>query len=403
MQVSARYKAVLELLEEIFKDKKPADNILNDYLRARKYIGSKDRRFITETVWKIIRNRLKLSFDINSKHPRDILLCFVKDENLSEIFDDSQYGLDSLTVQEEKKLKEINENPYPAYVELETPLWLYDKIKDDKLLRALNSTASADFRINASNRDIVIAELKGEGYDFIKTPYSPIGIRSENRISLPNCIAYKEGKIDVQDEASQIVSLLCDVKESDKIVDYCSGAGGKALTLSFLLKNKGKIQVHDIDWHRLEQIKPRIERLGVQNIEICREITDEDYDIFIIDAPCSGTGTWRRSPDAKFRLTKDKLEELNKIQLNLLKTAYAHTKVGGKIIYITCSVLKDENESIILNFLNENNMVSLLNIKNIFENKIKHPYLAKDEFMLRLSPYQTDCDGFFMSIFEKKE
>ncbi|MDD4556979.1 MAG: RsmB/NOP family class I SAM-dependent RNA methyltransferase [Alphaproteobacteria bacterium] len=403
MQTSARYMAVLDLLKEIFEDAKPADNLINEYLRARKYIGSKDRRFITETVWKIIRNRMKLEFDINSKKPENLLLCFVKDENLDEIYDGSPYGLPKLTAVQHKKLAEINEAAYPLHIELETPLWLYEKIKDEKLLRALTTTACADFRINVASRDGVIETLKAEGYDFIKTPYSPLGIRSENRINLANCLAYKEGQIEVQDEASQLVSLLCDVKEDEKIVDYCCGAGGKALTLAYLLKNKGKIEAHDINWHRLEQIKPRLERLGVQNIEICREITDKDYDKFIIDAPCSGTGTWRRSPDAKFRLTPEKVKELNKIQENLLKTAFEHTKIGGKIIYITCSVLKDENEQIILNFLDKETHINLVNIKEIWNKKIKTEYPSQDEFMLRLSPYQTDCDGFFITILEKKE
>lgn len=402
MQISARYKAVLELLEEIFKDEKPADNIINEYMRARKYIGSKDRKFISDTVWDIIRSRRKLEFDIRSSKPRNILICYLKNENLDEIFEDSKYGLGILSKTEKEALANINEEVYPIDVEVETPKWIFDKVKDERLLRSLNTKAPADFRINSKSRDNIIDNMNKEGFNVKETPYSPIGIRSDDRINLINCIAYQEGQIDVQDEASQIASILCDVKDNQKIIDYCAGAGGKTLTMAYLLGGKGKIEAHDIDWHRLEQIKPRMERLGIQNIVIKREVVDNDYDVFIIDAPCSGTGTWRRSPDAKYRLTPQRLSELNKTQYDILKTAYNHTKKGGKIVYITCSILNDENENIILKFLDEYKGVNMLNIKNIWGRKINLPYPYFDEKMLRLSPLTTNTDGFFITILEKQ-
>ncbi|MDR1694332.1 MAG: RsmB/NOP family class I SAM-dependent RNA methyltransferase [Lactobacillaceae bacterium] len=398
---NARYKAVLELITEVFKDEKPADNIINDYMRERRYIGSKDRKFIIDNVWNIIRNRRKLGFDINSDKPRDILICYLRNEPLEDIFDNGKYGLESLTKEEEQKLKDINDDVYPKDVEAETPKWIYDKVNDDRLLRSLNNTAPADFRINVKNLEAVIDAMKGEGFEIGPTPYSPIGIRSENRINLINCMTYQEGRIEVQDEASQLVSILCEAKPESKIIDYCAGAGGKSLTLSFLLGNKGKIHAHDIDWHRLEQIKPRIERLGVKNIEITRNVSDNDYDRFVIDAPCSGTGTWRRSPDAKYRLTPKRVEELNKIQSEILETAYKHTKSGGRIIYITCSILKDENENIVSNFLDKHEDVNLLNIKDIWNRNIDAGYPYNDELMLRLSPVSTNTDGFFIAIIKK--
>lgn len=401
MQVSARYQAVLDLITEIFQDQSPADNIINNYLRERKYIGSGDRRFITETVWKIIRNRRKLEFDSRAKEPRKILITYLKDDNLEVIFGTGEYAPEALSKEEKIWLKNLNEDVYPLDVEAECPKWLFDKINDVRLLKSLNETASADLRVNVKNRDVMLEKLHKEGLFFAPTPYSPMGLRSTERVNLNNCIAYKEGEIDVQDEASQLAAILCDVNSEHKVMDYCSGAGGKALSIAYLLNGNGKIEAHDIDWHRLEQIKPRMERLNVKNIELVREMKDNDYDRFIIDAPCTGTGTWRRSPDAKFRLTQKKLNEVNKIQAELLDIAYKNTKIGGRIIYITCSILRDENEDIINAFTLRNHKVRHVNLRQLWNDKIDAPYVGTCDKFIRFSPLTTNTDGFFVSVLEK--
>lgn len=402
MQSGARYQAVLDLITEVFKDEKPADGIINDYLRARKYIGSKDRRFITETVWEIIRRRMKLEFDAASKDPRKVLLVYAKDK-LQDVFDESQYGLSPLSEDEKEWLNHLNEDVYPDYVEAECPAWIFNKLKNMELFKALNRPASANFRVNFKSRDEVIERMKGEGYTLFPTAYSPIGLRSEERISLGNCIAYQEGMLEVQDEASQLAALLCDVQPEHKVIDYCCGAGGKSLTLAHLLRNKGRILAHDISDRRLEAIKPRLQRLGVQNIELTDIIatTDRDYDRFILDAPCSGTGTWRRSPDAKFRLSEKWLKKLNTTQAELLQIAYEKTKKTGRIIYMTCSILQEENENIIDNFLRLHDDVKLLNIKELWQKRIDTPYPGNSERYLKMSPLVTGTDGFFVCVMEK--
>mgnify|MGYP004628430215 CR=1 FL=1 len=402
MQTGARYQAVLELITDIFKDEQPADGIINEYLRSRKYIGSKDRRFITETTWQIIRNRRKLEFDSQSVEPRKILLFFAKDK-LSEIFDGSPYGLAPLSSQEQKLLSAENEQPYPAAVEAECPDWLFAKINDMEFCKALNQPAEADFRANGHSREEVIARLESEGISAAPMPYAPQGFRVKDRFALGNCAAYQDGWFEPQDEASQIAALLCDVRPEHKIIDYCCGAGGKSLALADLLHNQGHILAHDISAKRLENIKPRITRLGVKNIELIDIVatTDRDFDRFIIDAPCSGTGTWRRSPDAKFRLTAQKLFGLNQIQAELLSIAAAKTKIGGRIIYITCSVLPDENEDIINAFLRAHQEFAPLDISKLWEQKINAPYPHGNQQMLRMSPLTTNTDGFFITILEK--
>ncbi len=401
MQTGARYSAILDLMTEIFKDKSPADGLINAYVRERKYIGSKDRRFITETLWKIIRMRRRLEFEAGALNPRRMLMVYLKDEDLDLIFGADEYAPAALSREEKSWLKGLKERPYPVDVEAECPKWLFDKIKDVELLKALNEPASADLRINVRSREEVIAKLKGEGLYFAPAPYSPIGIRSSERVNLNNCMAYQNGEIDVQDEASQLAAILADAKPDEKIMDYCAGAGGKALTMAYLMNNRGKVQVHDINWGRLEAIKDRSVRLGAKTIEIVKEVTDTDYDLFVVDAPCSGSGTWRRSPDAKFRLTPAKLAELTKTQREILEKAYMHTKPGGRIVYITCSILKDENENVIEAFKSRHPELKHVSLRELWAEKIggRYPFVA-DEYA-RFSPPATGTDGFFLSILQK--
>lgn len=401
MQKGAQYQAVWELISEIFKDKMPADNIINAYVRERKYIGSKDRRFITETVWKIIRNRRKLVFDAGSNEPRRVLLTYLQDEDF-DLLCGGEYGLAPLSKEEKEWLKRRNEEVYPAAVEAECPDWLFDKVKDIHLLKALNEPASADLRLNKGSRARVIEQLQGEGLYFVPTPYSPIGIRSAERVNLNNCVAYKEGVIEVQDEASQLAAILADVRPEHKIIDYCCGAGGKSLTMAFLMNRQGKIQIHDINRSRLEAVKERAVRLDVKNLEIIEEVGDRDYDRFVIDAPCSGTGTWRRSPDAKYRLTPETLKELNKTQAALLEKAFNHIRRGGRVVYITCSILRDENEDIIEAFLSRHADAVPVNLRHLWEDKLDGRYPGQDDFMLRMNPLLTRTDGFFVCILEKR-
>ena len=161
MQSGARYQAVLELISEVLKSEKPADLIINEYLRARKYIGSKDRRFITDVVWDIIRNRMKLEFEAESNNPRKMLLVYAKDK-LADVFDESKYGLEPLSEEEKDWLKNLAENQYPDYVEAECPKWLFAKIKNMDLCKALNVAAKADFRVHGHERGEVLRRLESE-------------------------------------------------------------------------------------------------------------------------------------------------------------------------------------------------------------------------------------------------
>ncbi|MBE6451428.1 MAG: RsmB/NOP family class I SAM-dependent RNA methyltransferase [Alphaproteobacteria bacterium] len=401
MQIAARYQAVFELLSMVFEDKKPADVIINEYVRKRKYIGSKDRRFIVDTVWDIIRHRMRLEFDANSKDIRKVMLVYLQNEDF-DIITGGQYGFSPLSSEEKKWLKNLKDDVYPEYVENECPKWLFEKINSLSVVQALNMSAPADLRVNMAERTMVKKRLESEGLFFTQTPYSPYGLRASERVNLNNCSAYHEGLVDVQDESSQIAAILCDVSPDEKVVDYCAGAGGKSLAIAAINRNEGVVYAHDANFNRMDVIKDRAQRLGIKNIKLVRTLDEYGYDRFIIDAPCSGSGTLRRCPDAKFRLNLKQIEELNKTQLEILETAYKNTKKGGHIVYMTCSILQDENENIVNAFKQKHQDIVSVDHKKLWERKIDTLYPFLETEFIKLSPLATNTDGFFFCMMKKE-
>ena len=204
------------------------------------------------------------------------------------------------------------------------------------------------------------------------------------------------------DEASQIIALLSRVKAHHKVIDYCAGAGGKSLAIASELKNDGLILAHDISWERVSRIKKRAERLQITNIKVVDKVTDTDFDRFIIDAPCSSSGTFRRCPDAKYRLSQEKIDNIVKTQEEILEFGAKHTKIGGRLIYITCSVFSEENEEQIEKFLNKHKNFAAINHKELWENVLGLSYYPFDsEKYLKFSPLNTRTDGFFFCALKK--
>lgn len=403
MQISAKYKAVLEILQKVLQDQYPADNIIKEYMRNRKYIGSKDRKFITNTVWDIIRHRSRLEFDCGCCEARILLLTYLKDEDFDIVADGSEYGLSPLTKEEKNKLQNLNQEVYPEEIENECPKWLYEKINDSALVQALNTTASADIRTNMVSREDIKNKLQKEGLFFSLTPYSPYGLRSEERINLQNCIAYQNGEIEVQDEASQLGAILCDVRSDMKIIDYCCGGGGKSLLLGAILNNSGTIFAHDKNPKRMDGLKDRALRLNIKNIKIIEKINPQDmFDRFITDAPCSGSGTWRRSPDAKYRLTPKQLKAIEQAQKEILDIAAEHLTDNGRIVYMTCSVLPEENEGRIEEFLQKHPDFTTVDMAKLWERKLEIPYPFAEKRWLKCSPLTTHTDGFFVCVLKRK-
>ena len=407
MRDAARIQAVIEVLENILKDMLPADQILDKYFKDRRYIGSKDRKFIADFSWKIIRNRLKATEALGGKHnvtPRLLVAYFLLDDDTELLFSGVDYAPALLSKEEKDFLKRAkNFEDFSDYAMWECPKWLADKVNNDRLLEVLNTTAPVDVRVNLTSREHAIDRLKKEGLFLAQTPISPIGLRADRRINLNNCMTYQDGEIEVMDEGSQLISLLCNVKKHHKIIDYCAGAGGKSLLFGAQLNNEGVIYAHDISQERLSRIKKRAERLDILNIKTIREVRDTDYSRFIIDAPCSGSGVWRRSPDAKFRMSPERLNEICASQAEILDFGATHTADNGLLIYMTCSILKEENEEQITKFLERHPNFELVNHRELWETVLDTSFYPFDgEKWLKLSPLNTKTDGFFFCAMRKK-
>lgn len=406
MREASRIQAIIEVINEIIKDKLPADVILDKYFKERRYIGSKDRRFISDNTWNIIRNRLRYTEMLqNNISARLLVACAFIENDLELLFNGEEYAPELLSKEEKSILDKASDfEDFTDFALYECPQWLFNKFSNKKLLDALNTVASVDVRANLVERDVARSRLKKEGLFFSPTPFSPLGLRSEDRVNLNNCMTYQDGEIEVMDEGSQVISLLCQAKHHHKIIDYCAGAGGKSLCIGAILNNDGLILAHDISQERLSRIKKRAERLDIINIKTVKDVTDNDFHRFIIDAPCSGSGTWRRCPDAKFRLTPQKLEEIKQAQADILEIGAKKTRIGGRLIYITCSVFEEENEKQIERFLDNHKNFMPVNHKELWNEVLDLPiYPFDSDKWLKFSPLTTKTDGFFMCVMKKVE
>lgn len=406
MREASRIQAIIEVINEIIKDKLPADVILDKYFKERRYIGSKDRRFISDNTWNIIRNRLRYTEMLqNNVSARLLVACAFIENDLELLFNGEEYAPELLSKEEKNILDKASDfEDFTDFALYECPQWLFNKFSNKQLLDALNTVASVDVRANLVERDVARNRLKKEGLFFSPTPFSPLGLRSEDRVNLNNCMTYQDGEIEVMDEGSQVISLLCQAKPHHKIIDYCAGAGGKSLCIGAILNNDGLILAHDISQERLSRIKKRAERLDIINIKTVKEVTDNDFHRFIIDAPCSGSGTWRRCPDAKFRLTPQKLEEIKQAQADILEIGAKKTRIGGRLIYITCSVFEEENEKQIERFLDNHKNFMPVNHKELWNEVLDLPiYPFDSDKWLKFSPLTTKTDGFFMCVMKKVE
>jgi len=365
MHIDEIKKAVAIQLEDVQKGKYTASDIFKKYTRSRRYIGSKDRRKMSELFWGVIRSKAHLDF----------LLPDASFMEKIDLFESKAF------LKEEEKL--------PLWVQCECPSWLFSHFDTPEELKAQLEEAPVILRANGKgeygNRDALLLELKKkEGLEAEKTPRSPFGIKLKKRVNLSAVSLYKEGKIEVQDEASQLVCLDLEVKKDETFLDMCAGAGGKALFVSSLLGKTGHIAAYDISSRSLEELKRRALRAKATNITAIDTLPKNTvFDTVYVDAPCSGTGVWRRNPDSKWNLTPDQFDTLIKTQQELLQKAIPYVKPHGKLAYITCSLTHTENQKQIDLFLEKNP-----NFKKIKEKTY--------------SPLTTQTDGFFFALLEKE-
>jgi 16S rRNA (cytosine967-C5)-methyltransferase len=283
----------------------------------------------------------------------------------------------------------------------------------DREVAALLETASVDLRVNEARaeRDEVIGVLGAAGIEAKPTPMSPLGLRLTGRPQVAAHPAFRSGLVEVQDEGSQIVGLLVDAKPGQQVVDFCSGAGGKALLMAARMQGRGRIVACDVSEGRLTRAKERIRRAVVDNIEPKLLESERDrwvkkqkgkFDRVLIDAPCSGTGAWRRNPDARWRPTD--LARLTALQAEILDSAARLAKPGGgRVVYATCSLLREENEDQVERFLASHAEWRILPVAEVWPDTVGGTAPAADGPYLRLTPARHGTDGFFVAILERGE
>jgi 16S rRNA (cytosine967-C5)-methyltransferase len=434
MHYPAQIQATIELLAEMETSHAPADSVATYFFRGRRYIGSTDRRVISGLAFKILRHQEKLNWwaahvglSDTRKSRYQVLLGLILLEGLElaevdEIFSGMEYGPTALYEVELYALQQmrpqsIDHKDMPESVRLDLPEWSYKKLKDvygdglEAEMLALNQQAPLDLRVNSlkATRDEVQHKFNKMGWNVEETKLSPMGLRMERGKPLSNHELFRKGAVEVQDEGSQLIGLLCDARPGHGVIDLCAGAGGKTLAIAATMQNKGRLIAADVAEHRLTKAKLRLRRAGVSNHEL--KLLDEQayqwlrrqngrFDRVLVDAPCSGSGTWRRNPDLKDRFTEAELQELIEKQKEILSSACDLVKTGGHLIYATCSLYRDENENQIESFLASHPEFELLPVQNLWESCVGGE-CPVTEPMLRLSPHRNHTDGFFVAVMKK--
>jgi len=423
--------AAEEALGRILTMTQPADAVLSVYFRAHRELGQHDRAFIAETVFGVLRRRYGLEHHTGAATARRLLLAYlnrVQGMSLRQLEplldrDDAQWAAE-LKARPERASASSAQAPVPSsdgaplYVAAELPPWLTAmlaaEMSEDEILalgRVLQQPAPLDLRVNAllATREKVLRQLITEGINAQPTPYAPLGIRIDGNPALNRNPLFTSGRIEVQDEGSQLLCYLLAPKRREMVVDFCAGAGGKTLALGVMMQSQGRLYAFDVSEARLNNFKPRLKRSGLSNVHPQLLTNENDLkvkrlagkiDRVLVDAPCSGFGTLRRNPDLKWRQGEAGIAELAAKQRAILTAAAALLKPGGRLVYATCSFLRAENQDIVATFLAAHPRFSLLPANQVLAQQ--HIALDTGEF-LQLYPHHHGCDGFFAAVMAREK
>jgi 16S rRNA (cytosine967-C5)-methyltransferase len=428
----AQLAAAIDILSAIDTGEHPADDIAAGYFRRRRYIGAKDRAGIAGHVYAVLRQRVALDWWIQ-KHraeigPRTRLLTALvliegwRPEAIAAACDGGRFRPAPPTDAEQRLLRALvgrtlHHPRMSRAVANDLTEWLEPYLERvfgnglEREMAALNAAAPTDLRVNLlkTGREAARRALAAEGVAAEPTPWSPIGLRLSQRVPLGRLTAFREGLVEVQDEGSQIAALLADARPGMRVVDFCAGAGGKTLALAAGMENRGKLVACDVSARRLEAATRRLRRAGVSNAER-RVLTGErdkwvkrhkgSFDRVFVDAPCLGTGTLRRNPNAKWQMTPVDLVELVVQQQQILRSAARLVRPGGRLVYVTCSLLREENEEQAEAFLAAEPGFLLVPAAGVWRETIGTPLPGGGRY-LRLTPARHGTDGFFVAIFER--
>lgn len=410
-----RLELVVQALRAILPLEHPADTSLRYFFQAER-IGSNERALIAETVFGVLRHRLYLEHGCGEQTtPRRLALAYwVKfgGYNLRELAPLLKPTESEWLVQ----VKSLKIDELPLSVQAELPDWIIEKLRahynEAEILAlglSMQQAAGLDLRVNSylANRNDVLSGLQAEGVTAEATPYSPLGIRVKGKPALNKSPMFEAGKFEVQDEGSQLLGFLVAPRRNEMVVDFCAGAGGKTLMLGAMMNSQGRLYALDVSEKRLANLKPRLKRSGLSNLQPQLIAHENDIkvkrlagkiDRVLVDAPCSGLGTLRRNPDLKFRQSPQSVAELTQKQGNILAAASKLLKQGGRLVYATCSLLHEENQNIVEAFLSAHPDFRLLPAGEILAQQ-KIP-LEMGEY-LQLLPQKHGTDGFFAAVMER--
>jgi len=431
MTPAARISAAIEVLADIEARRRPASDALKDWGLSHRFAGSGDRAAIAGLVYDALRRRASSAYVMGEATPRANILGMLRLERdldadgIAGLFSGARFAPEPMSDAERDRIVSASLAGAPPHIAGDYPEWLdgsfaavFGEARAEEGA-ALASRAPLDLRVNTlkAERDVISADF--EDYRPESTPFSPLGVRilvgSEAKSpAIQAEPAFIKGGIEIQDEGSQLAALFSAAKPGEQVVDLCAGGGGKTLALAAMMQNKGQIFATDTDKRRLAPIHARLERAGVRNVQVRTprgqtEILQDlqaSIDLVLIDAPCTGTGSWRRNPDAKWRLRPGALDLRQKDQAAVLDRAVPLLKSGGRIAYITCSVLDEENGAQIRGFLarfpgfsveKPDRLAAVLGERGYLFTKAA---LISPEGLL-MTPRRTGTDGFFVSILRR--
>ncbi|CAD7051621.1 MFS transporter [Pseudorhizobium endolithicum] len=421
MRLGGRLGGAIDILRDIENRRRPVADALKDWGLAHRFAGSGDRAAIGNIVYDALRMRLSHAFLMDDDAPTALAYAVLirqwglSPEALSAEFADDRFAPPLLTEANLSALSSRNLDDAPLHVQGDIPDWIQPSFEtafgEDWLTeaKALAERPTLDLRANTlkASREKVVKALDRSGA--VPAPIARNGVRipaGEGASRLPNVTAelsFQKGWFEVQDEGSQIVADLVHPPEHAQVLDFCAGGGGKTLAMAAAMNNKGQVHAYDADRKRLAPIVERLRRAGTRNVQVHDDVRQldalkEKLDVVLVDAPCTGTGTWRRRPDTKWRLTSRNLEERVAQQQEALGEASAFVKPGGSLVYVTCSVLPEENERQIERFCGEHPAFSAEAVTDewntLFGADTPRPR-SRDGRMLTLTPASTETDGFF--------
>lgn len=428
MRLGGRLSGAIEVLDDIEKRKRPVADALKDWGLSHRFAGSGDRAAIGNIVYDALRMKLSHAYLMGSDSPVALAHAVMyrqwgfTSESLAAELADDRFAPEAPSAETMRAFGERRIENAPLHVQGDIPEWTQasfaENFSDDWVeeAKALAGRPSLDLRVNTlkATREKVLKALERSGAE--PAAITRLGIRipaGEGPSRLPNVtaeIAFQKGWFEVQDEGSQIVADLAFPQEGEQVLDYCAGGGGKTLAMSAAMNNKGQVHAFDTDRKRLAPIIERLKRAGTRNVQVHESEQSlaslvGRCDRVLVDAPCTGTGTWRRRPDTKWRLTQKNLEERLTQQEEALAGAAQFVRPGGHLIYVTCSVLPEENEAQVYGFCEDNPEFEILSAADtwatLFGTDKPQPWSA-DMKTVTLTPASTGTDGFFFCLMGRK-